>query len=172
METFKQCPACKNELQDDLDFCDVCDFPFKGSEKEKGIHIGRFINKKGVVFDADESLNKSQYLIYIVVALFVLGMVINFQSLILNPFILGFNLAICLVLVASAILIKKSPLLFTTIPLVILLLLYIGNYIIDPRSLVNGILFKLIIIGSLIYSIYMHVSSNRFKKKYNISEEK
>ena len=161
------CPACKNINNADTLFCDKCEFPFQGSEKEKSIHIGRFINKRGVVFDANDSIRKSQNILFLVIGLYVLGLVINFEFLLDNKIFLVFDILIIISFGVCAFMLKRAPVLFTTIPLIILIALYVSNFIIDPRSILNGIIMKVIIIGTLVYSIYLHISSNKFKKKYN-----
>jgi len=163
-----ECPSCKNEVSQGIDVCDFCEFPFIGTEKEKSIHIGKFISKKGVIFDANESLNKIQKLLFVIVGITLLSLALNFSLLIQDVFVLVLNLAIVLVLSGCAILVKKSPLTFMIIPLTIMLTLYLVNYVQDPRSLGQGILFKCIVIGGLIYAIYLHISSQNFKNKYNL----
>lgn len=40
------CPACKAEQIENVEFCKNCKFPFNGTDKEVAIHIGKFIKKK------------------------------------------------------------------------------------------------------------------------------
>ena len=161
------CPACKNESLPDSSVCEKCEFPFNGTEKEKSIHIGRFIGKRGVIFDSEDSLTKSQNLLYFAAGFYILGVIINFSFLLNNIFALLFNVIVIIVIAGSGILLKKAPLLFLIIPLAVLLTLYTINFIIDPNTLFNGIIFKFLILGSLFYSIYNYISSEKFKKKYN-----
>lgn len=161
------CPACKNSVSAESEKCDYCEFPFNGSDKEKSIHIGKFINKRGVIFDANDSIRKSQNILLLVIGLYVLSLIINFDFLLENKIILVIDLLIIISFSVCAFMIKKAPILFTVIPLIIILTLYLINFIIDPRTLLGGIFLKIIIIGTLVYSIFLHISSNKFKKKYN-----
>lgn len=163
----KVCPACKNENENSNEFCIKCEFPFNATDKEKSIHIGRFIGKKGIIVDADDALTKSQNLLYLAAGFFLLGIIINFSVLLNNWFALLFNVVVVAVIVVSGALLKKSPLLFLIIPLFVLLSIYISNYLYDPNTLMQGIVFKCLILGSLIYSIYNYLASEKFKKKYN-----
>ena len=163
----KVCPACKNDNEEHNNICIKCEFPFNGSEKEKSIHIGKFIGKRGVIVDSEDSLTKSQNLLYFAAGLYVLGVIINFSALSNNILALLFNFAVILVIAVSGLLLKKSPLLFLIIPLLVLLTIYISDWIYDPNTIYRGILFKLLILGSLIYSIYNYLASEKFKKKYN-----
>ena len=164
----KICPACKNSCPFEAMFCEKCEFPFKGTEKEKSIHIGRFIGDKGIIIDAEDALIRSRNLLYIAAGLYTLGVIINMSLLLNNLFVLAFNILIIITFVVSALFLKKSPLTFLILPLALLLSIYTINFIIDPNTLVQGILFKILIIGSLIYSIYNFVASEKFKKKFNV----
>jgi len=163
----KICPACKNYNNEEIRLCEKCEFPFFGTEKEKSIHIGRFINKRGVIFDANDSIRKSQNILLLVIGLNILGLIINFDFLINNKVILFLDILIIISFGVCAFMLKKAPVLFTVIPLVIILTLYTVNFIVDPRSILNGILMKLIIVGTLVYSVFLHVKSKKFKEKYN-----
>ena len=163
----KNCPACKNDNSIESLFCDKCEFPFEGTEKEKSIHIGRFINKRGVIFDANDSIRKSQNILLLVIGLYILGLAINFEFLMNNKIFFVIDILIVISFGVCAFMIKKAPVLFTVIPLVIILTLYTVNFIADPISILNGIIMKLIIVGTLVYSIFLHISSSKFRKKYN-----
>jgi hypothetical protein len=161
------CPACKNVNTNESVFCSTCEYPFQGTEKEKSIHIGRFISKKGILVDADDSIRKSQNILLLVIGLNVLYMVFNFDFLINNKIILLLDVLIIISFGVCAFMMKKAPVLFTIIPLIIILALYVLNFIFDPRSILNGILLKIIIVGTLVYSVLLHVKSKKFKEKYN-----
>ena len=169
MEKLK-CPSCKREYMEKIDTCKNCNFPFNGTEKEKAIHIGQFINKKGVLFDSVDSIGKSQKILYAITALNLIALIIRFSlnGIILDDLIQ--NGIITLIFLFCGIYLKKNPILLTIIPLVLLIGVYTLNYIIDPMSLLRGILFKLIIIGSLVYSVYLIKSAEKFSKKYGVNE--
>lgn len=162
-----ECPACKNNVSTESEKCNYCEFPFNGSEKEKSVHIGRFINKRGVIFDANDSIKKSQNILLLVIGLNVFGMLVNIDLLMADKLVLIINILIIISFGVCSFMIKKAPVLFTVIPLMIILSLYIINFIFDPNTILNGIIIKLIIVGTLAYSIFLQISSNKFKKKFN-----
>ncbi|WMI65997.1 hypothetical protein RBH94_02290 [Aestuariibaculum sp. YM273] len=163
-----QCPACKKEYQEQLSICNNCNFPFNGSEKEKGIHIGRFISAKGVITDSDNSIEKSQQILFFITGLNVLFLIVGIWNSSYDIIDLILNGIISIIFLLCAIFIKKKPLLLTSIPLLLMIGINILNYILEPRSILNGILMKVAIIGSLIYSIYLIISSEKFKKQYSV----
>ncbi len=164
----KDCPACKNENTADAELCITCKFPFNASEKEKGLHIGKFISDKGIIVDSEDYLIKSQRLLYIASLFYLIGTIVYFFTAPYYLVALIINIIVILILLVSAIFIKKHPLLFLSIPTFVLTTIYVSEYFVDPNLLLKGILFKLLIFGCLIYSIYIYFESKSFKKKYNI----
>lgn len=161
------CPACKHEHIIGEAICRICKFPFNGTEKEKSIHIGRFISKKGVIEDSKNSLDKSRNWLFFVAALNILGIIINHKLVFYNIIVAAVTLAIPLIIITSALLLKKSPIVFLSIPLVLMLIVYTLELILEPSSWYRGIILKVFIIGLLCYSIYNYIVSKRFKKQYN-----
>lgn len=162
------CPACKNDLNGITDNCKTCNFPFNGTEKEKGIHIGKFINEKGVIFDSGESIERSQKILYGIT-------LINLVTISLNYFMNGSNtIDLILNLIVTALIafcgykVKEKPIMYSLIALCLLLSIYTFNFLFDPQVFIRGILYKVIIVGGLFYNIYLVINSNSFKKKYNI----
>lgn len=161
------CPACKNEHVIGEANCRICSFPFNGSEKEKSIHIGRFIGKKGIIQDSENTLDKSRNLLFFVALLNIIGIVIDYELVFQNIVVTILSFFIPTVIIVSALLIKKSPIVFLGIPLVLMLLIYSSEIILNPTEWYRGILFKLVVLGLLGYSIYNYIASNKFKKRYN-----
>ncbi|MEZ4808844.1 MAG: hypothetical protein R2819_00675 [Allomuricauda sp.] len=164
------CPSCKKEYLEKIDTCSNCNFPFNGTEKEKAIHIGQFINKKGVLFDSADSIGKSQKILYAITLFNVVAITVRiFMNGLYWPELLQ-NGIITLILFLCAFFLKRNPILLTLIPLVLLIGVYTLNSLIDPNTLLRGIFIKLIIIGSLCYSIYLIKSADRFKRKYGVDK--
>ena len=160
------CPACKIENENTIKNCKNCEYPFNGTEKEKGIHIGRFINKKGIVNDSDESIMKSQKILIGVGIFNLVFLLIGFSNGGIDVFGIIFNGIITGIILLCGIFIKKKPVTLTLIPLILIIGINILNFIFDPNSILNGILMKIVIIGSLGYSLYLVSQMKKFKKKY------
>ena len=155
--TYTNCPACKTETITNEAFCSKCNFPYTGTDKEKAIHIGQFIKQKGVITDSGSSIERSQKILYIVSLINLLLIMFNFLwmkypiSLLLPDTIITITLTFC------AYKIQSNPLLFIIIPLTLLIIIYTINYFTNPYLVFNGIFFKLIILGSLIYLSLIHI---------------
>nr|WP_299174024.1 hypothetical protein [uncultured Allomuricauda sp.] len=160
------CPACKNESKSSDGFCKFCTFPFAGTEKEKAIHIGKFIHKKEIIVDSSDSISKSKKILYFISGANFIFLVISlfFGSSLSIDFTLSFFITLMLFL--CGLFIEKNPMVFTIIPLCITLGIMILNTIIDPSSFFDGILIKFFIIGSLVYSIVLIQGAKAFKNKY------
>ncbi len=162
------CPACKKSFPGQVGTCSRCNFPFNGTEKERGIHIGTFITQKGVIMDADIHLEKSQLLLYAVAGLNVL-MLFMYGSeetiLSINSIV---NVVISVIVFLCGYHIKKRPIWFSVIPLMILPAVYTWNFFIDPETLVRGLDIKIAVIGGLLISMYLIKRAQKFKKDYDI----
>ncbi|WP_299761526.1 hypothetical protein [uncultured Dokdonia sp.] len=162
------CPACKKEHIEVLDNCDNCDFPFNGTEKERAVHIGRFINKKGVLIDSDTTIKKIQKLFFGIAGFNIILLVIH---LLLGPLytVNSFlDFIFFIVFLICGIFIHKRPLLFTIAPLVFMIGINALYYLIDPQLVLRGILYKIVVIGSLLYCIYIVLKAQDFKRKYDV----
>ncbi|MDR5590363.1 hypothetical protein [Christiangramia sp. SM2212] len=162
------CPACRQESTTVLDYCSNCNFPYKGTENERSAHIGRFISEKNILSDSETSIKKSRNILLIIAALnFVMFFIAIFSSeyLLVDAIV---NLVIAVIFAMFAFFIKKSPVIFTVIPLLFIVMLYLIDATYDPSSIARGMIFKMFILGSLGYGAYKCYQAEKFKKKYNL----
>ncbi|PWL38552.1 hypothetical protein DKG77_09830 [Flagellimonas aquimarina] len=160
------CPECKNDNNEPRDVCMYCQFPFKGSEKEKAVHIGAFISKQGIITDSSDSIIKSKKILFAVSAVNIVFLIVSFflgNKLNLD---LALTFLITLIIFLCGLFIEKNPLLLTIVPLFLIVGIMILNTMLDPSSFFNGLVINLIIIGSLVYSVILIQSAKAFKKKY------
>ena len=163
-----QCPACKKPQEANLSNCKNCMFPFTGSEQEKSKHIGLFINKKSIVHDAENAITRSRKILFLIAAYNFLFITVPFISpdMEIDIFAISINVILALGFIMCALLLKRSPMFFTIFPLCAILGLYAANFLYDPDLAMRGIIFKLVIIGSLIYSIYLLQEAKKFNNKF------
>ena len=164
-----QCPACKEPQEINVSNCTNCRFPFTGSTQEKSKHIAQFINKKSVINDAEEALSRSKKILFLISGynfLFILVSILS-STIEVDVFSISINLILGLGFVICGLLLKKSPMFFSVFPLGMILGLYTVNFILDPDLAMRGIIYKLIIVGSLIYSIYLLQKAKTFNKQFS-----
>lgn len=165
MESIK-CPSCKTIFIENKETCSKCNFPFNGTEQEKSIHIGQFILKKGVVIDASDYLKKTQNILYSLAGLSVIGLILFILPVNHYTIDIVFNVSIIIVLIFCGFFIKKNPILLTVLPLFLVIGVSLLNYLANPIILLQDALLKILIIGSLIYSINLQLKASKFKEKY------
>lgn len=161
---MKNCPACKNENSEIAIYCELCQYPFEGTDKEKAIHIGRFVSKKGVKYDKDDSFIRSQKIIgFIAVTnLLFLGATYKFLP---NGWIIS-QLIIAAIFLFCAFTIRKHSFIKVLIPLIIILLPTILLLIISPSDFIVNIAVNMIYIAALIYSLVLVKSYEKFVNKF------
>ncbi|WP_339889154.1 hypothetical protein [uncultured Flavobacterium sp.] len=161
----KSCPSCKKESPSSYDSCSYCKFPFSGTEDEKSKHIGIFISQRRLLDKSAEEISKSKKLLYIITAFNVLGLFLN------NFDTLGLLITIVstAVILLCAIFLEKNPKLLTIIPLGMILFIYLINFLVEPDTLLKGIMFKILIIGGLSYNLYTLYEADKFKKANNLN---
>lgn len=165
---MNSCPACKKENPKIAIFCETCNYPFEGAEKEKAIHIGRFVTKKGVTIDSEIQINRSRSILFIIAMVNGLAIAMSIANSVdysIEDYV--FNIIITSVFILCAITIKKNPFVKILIPLLLLLFVNLLNFIVDPNTLLQGIVLKVIYIGSLSCSLYLVKSAENFRKKYH-----
>ncbi|VXB01899.1 conserved membrane hypothetical protein [Flavobacterium sp. 9AF] len=164
----KICPACKKESPESYDNCSYCKFPFNGTEKEQATHIGKFIADKGILDKSKHNIENSKRILFYIVAFNTIGLIIaimNNKYDFLGVFLTVF---ISLIFLLCGIFLQKNPKILTIIPLTIILLFYTLNFIFDREHFFNGIIFKIIIVGALIYNLYVLNEAEKFKKANNL----
>lgn len=147
------CPSCKSTCFELDEKCEICNFPLKGNEKEKAVFIGQKYAKKQKADDGVKAINKNRNLLF---AIGGFNIVISPILFLMNRIQIGdgiLNLIVGLIFIGLGLLAKIQPLVSFILALLLLLGLYLLNYLVDPSTIFNGIILKLIIIGSLIYAI-------------------
>ncbi|NJM79239.1 MAG: hypothetical protein HC854_05715 [Flavobacterium sp.] len=148
------CPSCKNETPLSYEVCTYCKFPFTATDKEKAVHIGRFISAKNILDKSEDNIQNSKNVLYFIAGFNILGLIIAImknQYDFLGVFITSI---ITLIILFCGIFLQKSPKILTIIPLIIILLFYLITFIFNNESFLNGIVFKIVIVGALVYNLY------------------
>ena len=142
------CPTCKTVYESEVDICSKCGFPFHGSDKEKSSFIAQQIIKVGHIEDAKKSVTSARNILLMIGAFnIILSLITKNIGIIIVGSIIGIGF------IVLGLIVKKSPLLFLTIALSILLLLYIADAVQDITSLSRGLIIKVAYLTSLGYAI-------------------
>ncbi len=163
------CPSCYKVYAaiDRPDNCYDCDFPFTGTDKEKSIHIGRNLIKKNVVNDASSAGKKASNLLFVLAAIYLFSAAYaEFSTpngLDIVDLIIYLWLIVCFIFCGAFL--SKSPIVFSTIPLIALLIVYFLQFLANPNSIASGIVLKIVSVSLLIYSISKNWEAQKLQKK-------
>ena len=165
----KVCPSCGTNYQELPDKCEYCKYPFSGSDTEKSMFVAHKIMNAGRIDKTQSSLKRSRIILFVVAAVYLMFGLLSFPDmleLIANLF-LGF------IFLIFAIIIKKAPLVSVIVPLTLVIGFNILSFLIHPALIFSGLLWKVLIIGSLSYSLYGIILSEKIKgeSKYLASKD-
>lgn len=144
------CRCCKEPYKLGDEFCNNCGFPFNGTEKEQGHHIGKYLVKVNTKKDGNASI------LGIKIALLSIAVLLIFASLRFADMgeegatVLVSNIVLAFVLFGIALWSDKSPFNAYLTGLIIFLSLQIITFFISPYSVLGGLILKLVLIGLLI----------------------
>ena len=159
------CPNCDSDVSQIEVFCDYCGYPLAGTEKEKAIFIGKQIANKSTIGDAKDSQHRVSIILYIVAVFMFLNAFLVYTNLnsLIDAIIYS---ALGIVLIVIGVLAPKKPILFIAIALFVMLSYYTLLFIIDPSYILQGIVWKIVILASLVYGLIHAIEARKLKKKH------
>lgn len=164
------CPNCGTEVSQIEIFCDHCKYPLAGTDKEKAIFIGKQISNKSKIGDAKDSQHRVSIILYIVALFMFLNAFLVYKNLhsLVDAIIYS---VLGIILIVIGILAPKKPILFISMALFIMISYYALLFIIDPQYLFQGIVWKIVIISSMIYGLIHAIEARRLKKNHKFLKE-
>lgn len=152
MEEFKsttKCALCRKEVPISEIFCSNCGYPANGTEPQKLKYKQQRAARKAELQNVKKKVNRSAVVLFIIGALNTLmGMLIAEDDITLIVYII-----IGAIFIGIGFWVYKAPLPAALTGLIFYITLIVLSAILDPMSLVKGILWKVLIVSSLIYSI-------------------
>ena len=160
------CPNCKTDYHSQPEICLECNFPFIATDKEKSIFIGQQIMKKSSINSTKDSIKSAKIILISIAVLNLLSSVFMFFTSDLNNIFLGVSLIISSIFLFFSYKIQEKPFQSILIPLIILLFFYsIDAIFVNPKYMLNGLLWKAIFIGGLVYALIEIKASDKIKKE-------
>jgi len=150
---YLACPGCTTKVNEQDSFCEYCGFPLKATEKEQNLYR---LKKAADKIDSDLAIKKikeARNILFIIAALtLIFGIVMYFSTNSLDLLITNLILSIIYCGLGFWATSKPFPATLTA------LLIYIGiillNAFIDPNTIYQGILFKIIFTIALVKASY------------------
>jgi len=149
---YPVCSQCSTEMISASKFCTHCGFPEQGDEKEKAIFHAKKVMKKNQVADDHKKINSARNTLYWMAGIFfVFGLFYFFTTNDTGTLIVNVILAVIYLVLAYWSQTKPFAALLSALLLYIMVIAL--NAIVEPMSLIQGILFKIIIIAFLVKGI-------------------
>jgi hypothetical protein len=154
------CTICKTPMQSLDVFCPECGFPEHGTDKDVAQFHARNAMQKNQHMDADKKIKSARNVLYVMAGITVLFGVIYYfieQDIAL----LVTNVLLGMIYLVLGFWTSKKPLVAILLGLLLYLTTIIISAIIEPETLIKGIIFKIIIIAYLAKGVY---SASSIKK--------
>lgn len=154
------CSICKTPMVSENIFCPECGFPENGTDKDVAQFHARNAMKNNEHMDADKKIKSARNVLYVLAGFTIVFGIIYFfiekdDAILVTNVILGL---IYLVLGSWT---TKKPLVAILLGFLLYLTVIIISAIVEPSSIVRGVIFKIIIIGYLAKGVY---SASSIKK--------
>lgn len=167
MNELLECPNCKKAYYFYIEKCENCGYPFSGTDLEKSHFVAQNIMKSCKIIDTSKSIKIAKFILISIgsfncfISLFLFNSYFNYPIIYLIAFLIG------IIFIFSGVFIRKNPIIAITIPFLMLLIDYILQGIADYSLFMRFIIFKLVIICLLIYSLVKVIEAEKLKKESN-----
>lgn len=166
MEAVINCSKCTTVLGENDKFCNSCGFPERGTEEDQKKYNYRIKIKKDVIEDAQKKLKNVRGVLYFIIGINVLVGIYYLTNDLTFYDGLG-SLIAAVIFTGCLIWVNKQALTGILAAFVFWIVLQLLAIIVDPSTIIQGLLLKIIIVGVFIKGII----SARDLKKYTIQLE-
>lgn len=152
IDDLSVCYLCNNKGLNDVDkFCPHCGFPQLGTQAEQKRFVWNVRNKSKLLKQHKDSIKRAQIILFILGGLDIIigiatGLIVN-----IDMFLLISNLIIGGIFIGLGFWANKKPFPALLSSLIIYITLLTLNGIIDWQTIVQGLIWKIIIIGAFFY---------------------
>jgi len=171
MEKTETCPICKTTYEAVPNTCSKCRYPFSATEKEKSVFIGQYFVKSGKISDTKDAIKRARIILWIIGGS---NVIIPYIKFFINP-VFSYDVVIGptigLIFIVFGFYSYKKPLISIWIPLVLLLLFYTSDVVVDSANILRGIIWKALYTGVLIYCLISIYQSEKIKKESNFLKD-
>ena len=165
MSDLIKCPTCKTDYESQPDKCNNCGYPFNGTDKEKSHFVAHQIMKKGKISDTKDSIKRTRTILFVIAGFNIVIPFFKFANAQYGGLMIAMSIFIGLIFLVFGFTAKKKPFISIIIPLILLIIFYVIDAIIEPTTLIRGIVWKILFIGSMIYSLISIIESEKIKRE-------
>lgn len=161
------CAVCNKQVNSEDSFCESCGYPLKGTEQEQNYFIATRGNKEIDLEEANKKIASAGKALYWVAGLtLVAGLAYFFILKVVAVLIV--NIILAGIYLGLGFWSKSKPLAAIISGLSLYVLTYILNGIVDPITLAQGIIIKIVMVGLLIKGIKSALEAEKLKKELNV----
>ena len=159
------CKNCKTNLPENSTICGVCNFPVSGTEQEQSLFIAKQSIAKVEVQDSKQKIKNARWVLLFAGVFYV---IIPFTPLLLsnNTFVTILSILIGGFFIIFGLMSYKIPKVAFLIPLILILLYNLLILALNPVELMNGLLWRLILIIGVGYGYFSATKASKLLKKH------
>jgi hypothetical protein len=165
MEELIVCPTCKTDYESQPENCKKCGFPFSASDKEKSVFIGQQILKKGNVSDTKDRIKRARIILWVIGAINIVSPFLFYNNNSLQGLYIIMGVFLGLVFIGFGFLTYKKPFVSILIPLILLVIFYVAAGIVEPITIIQGLIWKVLFLSGLIYGLVSIIKAEKIRKE-------
>lgn len=147
------CKMCETHVHTESTFCTNCGYPEHGTDKDVAVFHAHNAMEKNKNIDADKRVKSARTTLYVMAGIsFIFGLILFFNDLDIAA--LFADLILCIIYLCLAYWSKQKPVMALLLGLLLFLTTMILSALIDPSTLLQGFLWKILIIFYLGKGIY------------------
>jgi len=165
---IEQCAACNVQVLNDDAFCTNCGYPLHGTNQEQRNFISIREAKEIDLSEANKKIKRASIALYVVAgttALLGLAMVGLSKDPAAKNSLLITNLILAAIYGGLGFWCNQKPLAAIISGSALYALVLILNAIVNPLTIISGIIFKIIIIGFFVRGIKSAIEAEKLKKE-------
>ena len=162
------CRTCKTNYEILPQICLKCGFPFAGTEKEKITFSVQQTMKKGHIAESKKHIKTARIILWVIGGLYFVSTLFHSsleRGAMIDAVITG------LIFIGFGFYTYKDPFISILIPLILLLTIYTTQAIIDPSTIFQGLLWKIIYLSLLTYALVSVIKTKKLMKESEFLKE-
>lgn len=158
------CEHCQAENASDKKFCTQCRYPVAGTDEEKGRFRSDIAKNQILLKDAETKIQSAKNIIYVLAALsLVIGVILFFSQDDVASLVV--YCVICILYLGLAVWCSSNPFGAILTAFILYITLQVLSAVVDPTTIISGILWKVIFIGAFIKGIRSASEARNFMRE-------
>jgi hypothetical protein len=165
------CDSCSSQVNHEDQFCTNCGYPLKGTEEDKHKFLMDRNYKEVNLDEANRNIKKSSYALFYIAGVMALVGLIQYGTAgnaADKNAVLLVNVILAAIFAAIGFWCRVKPLAAIISGAALYALIQILNAMVDPVTIVKGIIFKIFVVVLFIRGIKAAIEADKLKKDLNI----